>query len=119
MNNITTHALDTSLGKPANGLRITLSHMVGNTWHELSTGITDQEGRASKWQNGGITQADSPADLPVGCYKLIFNTSDYYATMNTPCFYPQVEIQFRITDREHYHVPLLLSPFGYSTYRGS
>ena len=113
MSQITTHALDISLGKPAKGLRLSVARQADGEWVELGAGVTDDDGRAANLLDPG-------AALPAGSYKLTFDTGDYYAAGNTPCFYPQVEILFSIAgDGQHYHVPLLLSPFGYSTYRGS
>ena len=115
MSQITTHVLDTAIGAPARGLRIILCqrHDGGNEWIEIARGETDDDGRIVDW---GI---DLSGDLPAGCYKLIFASGDYHAAQNVPHFYPQIEIHFNVADRQHYHVPLLLSPFGYSTYRGS
>ncbi len=111
MSQITTHILDTSRGKPAAGVRVSLSRQAEGKWIELGVGVTDDDGRVSDLLDSGVT-------LPAGHCKLIFDIGNYYA--DTPCFYPQVEIQFRIAgDGQHYHVPLLLNPFGYSTYRGS
>ena len=113
MSQITTHILDTSLGKPAAGVRVSLSQQTESEWIELGVGVTDDDGRVSDL-------LDSDATLPAGQCKLTFDTGDYYADIDTSCFYPQVEIQFSIAgDGQHYHVPLLLNPFGYSTYRGS
>lgn len=113
MSQITTHALDTALGKPASGLRVALSRWAGDQWIELGAGITDADGRLANLLDAGTT-------LPAGRCQLTFDTGGYYAASDTPCFYPQVEISFNIgADGEHYHVPLLLCPFGYSTYRGS
>lgn len=113
MSPITTHILDTSLGRPAAGVRLRLCRRADGEWIELGTGVTDDDGRASDLLAAG-------AALPAGEYKLVFDTGHYYRAANTPCFYPRVEITFRIAgDDRHYHVPLLLNPFGYSTYRGS
>ena len=113
MSQITTHILDTSLGKPAAGVRVSLSQQTESEWIEVGVGVTDDDGRVSDLLDSGAT-------LPAGQCKLTFGTGDYYADIDTPCFYPQVEIQFSIAgDGQHYHVPLLLNPFGYSTYRGS
>ena len=111
MSQITTHVLDTSRGQPARGLRVTLARQDGGQWIALGDGVTDQDGRVSN-----LLASDS--NLPAGPCKLTFDTGAYYAA--APCFYPQVEILFSIAaNGQHYHVPLLLSPFGYSTYRGS
>ena len=112
MSPITTHVLDTSRGKPATGITVLLFHQQPNEWKELNRGITDNNGRitsllADDW------------NLETGSYKLRFMTADYYELLSAACFYPLVEIIFEVTANEHYHVPLLLNPFGYSTYRGS
>ena len=118
MSQITTHVLDTSQGKPAAAVKLVLSCQVrgnhsGGEWIELGAGATDDDGRVSDLLDPGVI-------LPAGKYKLVFDTGGYYAATNTPCFYPLVEITFSILgDGRHYHVPLLLNPFGYSTYRGS
>ena len=113
MSQITTHILDTSLGKPASDVALSLHRQTQDGWEELGAGVTDDDGRVAN-----LLTADSV--LPAGTYKLVFDTGAYYAASATPSFYPEVEIQFAIAgDGQHYHVPLLLNPFGYSTYRGS
>ena len=100
--------LDTSLGHPAQGLAVTLSDADGRT---LASAMTDADGRV-----GSI----GPERLTRGDYRLRFDTADYFAATGTSAFYPEVTITFTIADGEqNYHVPLLLAPFGYSTYRGS
>jgi len=111
MSQLTTHILDTTKGKPAVGVVITLFHQSSN-WDELTSGITNADGRISNLLGEDII-------LPFGIYKLKFDTKTYFDAMDTKSFYPFVEIIFEITTNEHYHVPLLLNPFGYSTYRGS
>ncbi len=111
MSQITTHILDISLGKPAAAVGVVLARQVDGEWVELGAGHSDADGRVSNL-------LDSAVILPAGDYKLRFDTGDYYD--DAPGFYPRVEILFRIAgDGQHYHIPLLLSPFGYSTYRGS
>ena len=109
---ITTHALDTSIGIPANGMLITLKSFCDNQWQPLSVGITNADGRISDILPPG--QLLSPA-----IYTMTFNTSRYYKSKNQNGFYPEVSIQFEVTDTNHYHVPLLINPYGYSTYKGS
>ena len=112
MGQITTHILDTSAGKPASGVHIELARHEGEGWTILGTGTTNSDGRADPLDDG-IT-------LPTGTYRLRFEIADYFSTRSQECFYPYVEIPFCIAgDGQHYHVPLLLNPFGYSTYRGS
>lgn len=109
MNQLTTHILDTSLGKPAKGVLI----MLYNRDNELvAKGITNDDGRVSDL-------LPKEQLLSKGIYKLIFETGAYFSANNTKAFYPRVTIEFEIFDNTHYHVPLLLNPFGYSTYRGS
>jgi 5-hydroxyisourate hydrolase len=113
MSAITTHVLDTSRGRPAADVPVTLEIESAGGWKVLGKGTTNADGR--------VTDLMSPeAQAPPGVYRLIFDTSKYFAGHDTAAFYPQVTVVFRIEDRsQHYHVPLLLSPFGYSTYRGS
>ncbi len=111
---ITTHILDTSLGKPASGIRITLeSYVTGGAWKELSSGVTDADGR--------VRDLLGDKSLPgAGRYRMTFETGAYFRSQGTESFYPFVVVTFEIRDAgAHYHVPLLISPFGYSTYRGS
>jgi len=113
MSQLTTHILDTSAGKPAAGIRIILYRITQeNKMEKLSEGITDNDGRVRDLIREGKT-------LDPGNYKIHFNTGEYFRKNNIRCFYPFVEIVFEITDASHYHVPLLLNPYGYSTYRGS
>jgi len=116
MSQITTHVLDTSKGKPAEGIEIILYQQsvdpVTSGWKEVAIGTTDSDGRI-------LNLLDKDAMLEVGIYKLKFNIQPYFEKQATVGFYPFVEITFQIRDSEHYHIPLLLSPFGYSTYRGS
>ncbi|GGF08966.1 hydroxyisourate hydrolase [Hymenobacter cavernae] len=112
MSQLTTHILDTTRGKPAQGISIILYSQPEDTWQELARGTTNQDGR--------ITDL-LPKDelLAFGTYKLKFLTQAYFDQLGTTTFYPFVEIVFSVQTQEHYHVPLLLNPFGYSTYRGS
>ena len=82
----------------------------GGTWRHLADSTTDADGRAKDL---------GPEQLEPGHYKLNFATGDYYAGLQTATFFPEVDLVFEVTGPEHYHVPLLLSPFAYSTYRGS
>ncbi|MDQ3035392.1 MAG: hydroxyisourate hydrolase [Myxococcota bacterium] len=110
---ITTHVLDVSIGRPAPGIAVTLARADGSgAFRELARGETDADGRA--------TQLLAPGSLEAGTHRITFEVAPYFASSGRASFYPHVEIVFVVgaTD-EHYHVPLLLSPFGYSTYRGS
>jgi 5-hydroxyisourate hydrolase len=112
MSQITTHILDTSKGKPAQQVNVTLFRQQEQTWSGIAEGKTNKDGRITDLLAAGIT-------IPAGIYKLRFDTQAYFEQAPTPCFYPFVEVVFYINDSEHYHVPLLLNPFGYSTYRGT
>lgn len=109
---ITTHILDVSLGRPAAGVSVQLSRLDGATWSKLADGKTDADGR--------VAHLLAPGSLTTGTYQLTFMIADYFAASQRASFYPHVDIVFEVKNAsEHYHVPLLLSPFGYSTYRGS
>ena len=110
---ITTHVLDTSLGRPARGVRAALeARLPSGGWKRLGAGTTDADGRIA-----GLLPASRR--LAAGAYRLTFDTGAYFARRRQPSFYPKVEIVFDVRPGQTYHVPLLLSPFGYSTYRGS
>ncbi len=111
MSSITTHVLDTSSGRPAGGVKISL-HFLDVNWKELVSGVSNNDGRIND-----LAKAD--ANLGKGIYKMKFETGPYFKEKGLKNFYPQVEIIFEIDSDEHYHIPLLLSPFGYTTYRGS
>lgn len=113
MSQITSHILDTSAGRPAAGIPVTLSTRSAGHWTILGSGTTDADGRISDFLDDGVI-------LPGGVYCLKFETEPYFASRGVKTFYPHVEIVFHVSaDGQHYHVPLLLNPFGYSTYRGS
>ena len=109
MSSVSTHVLDTALGKPAAGIHAILEvQMQPGQWTQLGHTATDADGRVTSF-------VPPDASLAPGVYRLCFDTGAYQTG-----FYPEVIITFRIDSPEqHYHVPLLLSPFGYSTYRGS
>jgi 5-hydroxyisourate hydrolase len=107
---VTTHVLDTALGAPARGVPVVLSRRDGDAWIEVATGTTDPDGRI-----GDLT----PEHVPHGRYRLVFDTAAYFTATLQPAFFPEVHVVFEVADGSHHHVPLLLSPFGYSTYRGS
>ena len=112
MSQITTHILDTSLGKPAANVSIVLEVEKNGSWKELAKGKTDVDGRIKNLLPENAT-------VESGIYRLIFDIGAYYSSLNLKTFYPSVKIEFHVTDKSHYHVPLLLNPFGYTTYRGS
>lgn len=105
MSTISTHVLDTALGIPAAGVRVVLHCETDGA--VAGTGVTDSDGRVR--------------DLIAtpGTYRLQFETAAYFAASARDTFYPEISIVFTVADSAHYHVPLLLSPFGYTTYRGS
>ncbi len=109
---ITTHVLDTAQGRPAHGVAIELEREDRGVWHLIGAGVTDADGRLRTLTPAGPVH---PAT-----YRIRFQTGLYFQAHSLNGFFPVVEIQFTITDgNAHYHVPLLLSPYGYSTYRGS
>ena len=112
MSQLTTHVLDTSIGKPGEGINIQLQENKNSRWHTIAEGTTDADGRISDLLDETIT-------LTPATYKMVFDTGKYFTDQKKQAFYPTVVIYFEITDDSHYHVPLLLNPFGYSTYRGS
>jgi 5-hydroxyisourate hydrolase len=110
---ITTHVLDTSIGKPAAGVAVSLEVMQGTGWAMKGRGATDADGRARD-----LLDAGEP--LHGGTYRLRFETGAYFRSRGVEAFFPHVEITFVVSEAgRHHHVPLLLSPFGYSTYRGN
>lgn len=114
MSTITTHVLDTATGRPASGVLLKLElEAADDTWKQIGKGATDEDGRAKDLLPSGYS-------LHSGVYRLVFDTETYFAGQGIEGFYREVSIVFVIHDpTQHYHVPLLLSPFGYSTYRGS
>jgi hydroxyisourate hydrolase len=109
VSSLSTHVLDTALGTPAAGIAVTLER--ASDGQQLGDGVTDADGRVRNF--AGAT------GLAQGEYRLRFAVGDYFAATHREAFYSEILIAFRISGDEHYHVPLLLSPFGYSTYRGS
>lgn len=113
MPEISTHILDTSRGRPATGVEVTLSQWNGDHWRTLSQATTDKNGRITDL-HPGTTQGEQ------GLYRLQFVTEKYFSALNTEALYPWVDVVFQIKDtNEKYHIPLLLSGHGYTTYRGS
>lgn len=114
MSAITTHVLDTSRGQPADGVPLKLELEVADgSWKQIGKGTTDVDGRAKDLLPAGFA-------LHGGVYRLVFDTETYFESQNIEAFYREVAVVFTIRDpAQNYHVPLLLSPFGYSTYRGS
>jgi 5-hydroxyisourate hydrolase len=108
---LTTHVLDTSTGQPAARIAVMLFAVDGNVRTHVSTSVTNADGRT----DNPMAEIVSP-----GMYELIFSVAPYFATQNIAAFYDEITIRFRVEDiNRKYHVPLLLAPWGYSTYRGS
>ena len=114
MTRVSTHVLDTALGKPAKGMAVRLErHENSGEWHMLALARTDQDGRCGEMVPNGRT-------LTPGVYRLTFDTAGYHAAQEISGLYPLVQITFSVRDGEsHFHIPLLVSPHGYTTYRGS
>jgi len=109
---ITTHVLDTAAGRPGRGIAIELERAEHGVWHLVGGGVTDDDGRVRTLTPAG--------PVPEGTYRIRFQVGAYFAARQQEAFFPLVEIQFTIAGgTQHYHVPLLLSPFAFSTYRGS
>lgn len=112
MSAITTHVLDVSRGRPAPGIPVVLERVKAPQATLLARATTDADGR--------VTTFTPPPSLTPGTYRLTFDVSSYFTAAAVEAFYPRVVVEFNVRDAsQHYHVPLLLSPFGYSTYRGS
>lgn len=110
---ISTHVLDTSIGKPAPSVTVQLQRQSGATWLDVSRAVTDKDGRVA-----GLLPPTGQAGA--GGYRLTFDVGEYFRARGVDSFYSKVSIDFVVRDAAaHYHVPLLLSPHGYSTYRGS
>ena len=114
MSAVTTHVLDLSTGRPAAGVEVHLDRLADTgEWSRLGEGETDIDGRLRT-----LLAGNTP--LATGTYRLVFGTGAYFSRLNVPTLYPHVTVVFNASQSEtHYHVPLLLSPYGYSTYRGS
>ncbi|WP_422136351.1 MULTISPECIES: hydroxyisourate hydrolase [unclassified Endozoicomonas] len=112
MTGISTHILDTARGHPADQVPVTLYKQAEDSWVEVGRGKTNADGRVNSLTTDEV-------NLPEGIYKLDFAIQDYFNRLEQKCFYPEVPVIFEVSDNRHHHVPLLISPFGYSTYRGS
>ncbi len=111
MSTITTHVLDTSQGRPAAGVPVRLEHLADGEPSPVAEASTDGDGRVREL---------GPDGLPPGTYRVVFDTGAYFARSGQRTFYPEVTVSFLVEAANgHYHVPLVLSPFAYSTYRGS
>jgi len=109
MSTLSTHVLDTTTGNPAAGVQIRHEALSDTGWQLVSSAVTDADGRVPDL---------GPASR--GTHRLIFDTGGHFARLGADCFYPEVAVTFDLADEQrHYHVPLLIGPFGYTTYRGS
>ncbi len=116
MSSVSTHVLDTGTGRPAAGIAARLLRRTDGYWEQVGQGTTAVDGRIKDF---GITDL-GPAGLPEGVYRIEFDTGAYFGSAGVESFFPEVALTFTVASAsEHYHVPLLLSPFAYSTYRGS
>ena len=109
---ISTHILDTTRGKPAVGVAVTLERHTDGAWQVVGRGMTDADGRVKSL----LPEGSQPEP---GTHRIGFAVGDYFAGLGVEAFYPAVDIQFIVRAPEHHHVPLLLNPFGYGTYRGT
>ena len=110
---ITTHVLDTSAGRPAPGVAVELEVLAAGGWEPVGAGLTDDHGRLSDLFPEG-------AEPMAATYRMRFDTGAYFDRRGVETFFPAVTVEFTLREPgEHHHVPLLVSPFGYSTYRGS
>jgi 5-hydroxyisourate hydrolase len=111
MSTVTTHVLDTSLGRPAAGVPVRLEHLADGEPSLVAEASTDDDGRVREF---------GPDGLPPGTYRVVFDTAAYFTRSGQRTFYPDVAVSFLVEAADgHYHVPLVLSPFAYSTYRGT
>lgn len=112
-NPLSVHILDLQSGTPTAGVTVTLEQKTGNDWRQLASGVTNAQGRIAEMY---------PADKAIerGDYRIVFKTGEHYERLKQETFFPEIPVQFHVekTD-QHYHIPLLLSPFGFSTYRGN
>jgi 5-hydroxyisourate hydrolase len=112
-NPLSVHVLDLQSGQPTAGIEVTLEQRAGSGWRELARGVTNEQGRipALYPENKPMTAAD---------YRIVFKTGEHYKRKGQSSFFPQIPVEFTVNaPTQHYHIPLLLSPFGYSTYRGN
>ena len=112
-NPLSVHVLDLQSGRPTPGIRVRLEQRAGEQWRELAAGVTHAQGRIPALYPEGRAVA-------AGAYRIVFETGEHYARTGQPTFFPRIPVEFTMDAvTAHYHVPLLLSPFGYSTYRGN
>ena len=112
-NPLSVHVLDLQSGQPTAGIGVTLEQRAGEGWRELASGVTNAQGRIA---------ALYPQDKPIaaGEYRIVFKTGEHFARQGQATFFPRIPVEFKVDNpAQHYHITLLLSPFGYSTYRGN
>ena len=112
-NPLSVHVLDQGSGQPGAGIQVTLEQRKGTEWMQLASGVTNEQGRIPALYPEGKTMA-------AGDYRIVFRTGEHFARKGQPTFFPRIPVEFTVdAPAQHYHIPLLLSPFGYSTYRGN
>lgn len=115
-NPLSVHVLNLQTGEPSAGIRVDLERRVGtDRWQPLGSGVTNAQGRIP-----GLVPADALPSWGAGEYRVVFRTGEFYAQQKQASFFPEIPVVIRVDSaQQHYHVPLLLSPFGFSTYRGN
>jgi len=112
-NPLSVHVLDQQSGQPGAGIQVTLEQRKGTEWMQLASGVTNEQGRIPALYPEGKAMA-------AGDYRIVFRTGEHFARKGQPTFFPRIPVEFTVdAPAQHYHIPLLLSPFGYSTYRGN
>jgi 5-hydroxyisourate hydrolase len=112
-NPLSVHVLDLQSGKPTAGIGVTLERQMDGQWRELASGVTNAQGRVPALYPEG-------QPMPAAQYRIVFKTGEHYARQGQPTFFPRIPVEFTVdAPAQHTHIPLLLSPFGYSTYRGN
>lgn len=112
-NPLSVHILDLQNGQPVSGVTVTLEAESGKDWKKLNSGVTNEQGRITALFPENKTMA-------IGNYRVVFKTGEHYAQLKQTTFFPQIPVEFHVDKAgQHYHIPLLLSPFGFSTYRGN
>ncbi|MFK4134600.1 hydroxyisourate hydrolase [Pseudomonas luteola] len=112
-NPLSVHVLNLETGVPSSGVNVTLERHIGEAWQPLAQGTTNEQGRIAE-----LYPSDKP--LQKGEYRVVFKTGEYYKKTGHETFFPEIPVIFEVKQTDqHYHIPLLLSPYGFSTYRGS
>lgn len=112
-NPLSVHILDLETGQPMKGVTVTLEQQRGNEWRKLKSDVTNEQGRI-------VDLFPAEESVSIGVYRVIFKTGEHYAKLKRETFFPEIPVHFYIkSSADHYHIPLLLSPFGFSTYRGN